>query len=138
LISLALKINLSKLKALIILLENYNIEKKDDQLIWVILSKLGSAYSIFVYTFHSTREVLGATYTPPDLESFCDSLIREKDKILHLGVINTIGTSNKALMAQQKCNPSIQRSNILATISKARITNPLNQVQLPMVTNEQN
>jgi hypothetical protein len=29
-------------------------------------------------------------------------LIREQDKLLHLGVINTVGTSNKALVAQQK------------------------------------
>jgi hypothetical protein len=31
-----------------------------------------------------------------------DSFIREQDKLLHLGVKNTIGTSNKALVAQQK------------------------------------
>jgi hypothetical protein len=73
---------------------------KDDQCIYVILAKLGSAYSIFVSTFHSTREALGDSYTPPSLESFCDSLIREKDKLLHLGVINIAGTSNKALVAQ--------------------------------------
>jgi hypothetical protein len=73
---------------------------KDDQCIYVILANIGSAYSIFVSTFHSTREALGVTYKPPSLESFCDSLIREQDKLLHLGVINTAGTSNKSLVAQ--------------------------------------
>jgi len=38
----------------------------------------------------------------PSFEAFCDSLIREQDKLLHLGVINTAYTSNKALVAQQK------------------------------------
>jgi hypothetical protein len=65
-------------------------------------------------------------------------LIREKDKLLHLGVINIAGTSNKALVAQQKINPSIQRSNILATTRKTRVPNPLSQLLLPMVTKDQN
>jgi hypothetical protein len=47
---------------------------KDDHCIYAIFAKLGSAYSIFVYTFHSTREVLGDSYITPSLESFCDSL----------------------------------------------------------------
>jgi hypothetical protein len=29
-------------------------------------------------------------------------LIREQDNLLHFGVIDTVGTSNKALVAQQK------------------------------------
>jgi hypothetical protein len=72
------------------------------QCIYVILAKLGSAYYVFVSTFYATREALGGSYQAPTLESFCDSLIREKDKLLQLGVINTTGTSNKALVAQQK------------------------------------
>jgi hypothetical protein len=91
---------LSKFKTLRLLLEDCKIEKKDDQCIYVILAKLGSAYFVFVSTFHSTREALGVAYKPPSLEYFCDSLIREKDKLLHLGVISIVGTSNKALVAQ--------------------------------------
>jgi hypothetical protein len=41
----------------------------------------------------------------PTLESFCDALIREQDKFVQLGVISTAGTSNKALVAQQKDKP---------------------------------
>jgi hypothetical protein len=51
------------------------------------------------------REALGKTYQKPTLESFCDALIREQDKLVQLGVINTAGTSNKALVAQQKEKP---------------------------------
>jgi hypothetical protein len=73
---------------------------KDDIFIYVILSNLGSAYSIFVYTFHSTREARVVAYKPPSLEYFCDSLIRERDKLLHPGVISTTCTSDKSLVAQ--------------------------------------
>jgi hypothetical protein len=93
---------LSKFKTLRLLLKECKIDMKDDRCIYVILAKLGSAYSIFVSTFYATREALGGSYQAPTLESFCDSLIREQDKLLQLGVINTVGTSNKSLVAQQK------------------------------------
>jgi hypothetical protein len=51
------------------------------------------------------REALGKVYQKPTLESFCDALIREQDKLVQLGVINTAGISNKALVAQQKDKP---------------------------------
>ena len=73
--------------------------------IYLILSKLVSAYSVFVSTFYAMREALGKTYEKPTLESFCDSLIREEDKRVQLGVINIAGTSNKALVSQQKDKP---------------------------------
>jgi hypothetical protein len=51
------------------------------------------------------REALGKSYQKPTLESFCDALIREKDKLVQLGVINTVGTSNKSIVSQQKYKP---------------------------------
>ena len=36
------------------------------------------------------------------LELFCDSLSREQDKLIHLGIINNADTSGKALLSQQK------------------------------------
>ena len=51
------------------------------------------------------REDLGKYYQNLTLESFCASLIRDKDKLIQLGVINTTGTSNKALVSQQKDKP---------------------------------
>jgi hypothetical protein len=51
------------------------------------------------------REALGKAYQKPTIESFCDALIREKDNLVELGVFNTAGTSNKALVTQQKDKP---------------------------------
>ena len=73
--------------------------------IYLILSKLGSAYFVFVSTFYAMREALGKAYEKPTIDSFCASLIREEDKLVQLGVINIAGTSNKALVAQHKDKP---------------------------------
>ena len=43
-----------------------------------------------------------ASYQEPTLESFCDSLIREQDTLIHLGIINNTDTSGKSLLSQQK------------------------------------
>jgi hypothetical protein len=51
------------------------------------------------------QEALGETYQKTSLEKFCDALIREQDKLVQLGVINTAGTSNKALFFHQKEKP---------------------------------
>jgi hypothetical protein len=73
--------------------------------IYLILFNLGSAYSVFVSTFYAMREDLGKAYQKPTLESFCAALIREEDKLVQLGVINTASTSKKILVAQQKDKP---------------------------------
>jgi hypothetical protein len=57
--------------------------------IYLILSKLGSAYFVFVSTFYAMREALGKAYEKPTLESFSAALIREEDNLVQLGVINT-------------------------------------------------
>jgi hypothetical protein len=51
------------------------------------------------------QEALGTTYKKPTLENFFDALIREQDKLLQLGVINTTRTSNKSLVVHQKDKP---------------------------------
>jgi hypothetical protein len=90
---------LSKFKTLIILCEECEIEMEEERCIYLILSKLGSAYSVFVSTIYAMREALGKDYQKPTLESFCAALIREEDKLVQLGVISTAGTSNKALVS---------------------------------------
>jgi len=72
---------------------------KDDRCIYVILSRVGSAYYKFVSTFYATKESLGSASKKSTLESFCDSPIREKYNLLKLGVINIVGASNKSLVA---------------------------------------
>jgi hypothetical protein len=78
---------------------------EEEHCIYLILSKLGSAYYVFVSTFYAMREALGKAYQKPTLESFCVALIREEDKLVQLGVISTACTFNKALVAQQKDKP---------------------------------
>jgi hypothetical protein len=60
---------------------------------------------IIVSTFYATTEALGTAYKKLTLESFSAALIREEDKLVQLGVISTAGTSNKALVSQQKDKP---------------------------------
>ena len=48
------------------------------------------------------ESLTAACYQEPSLECFCDSLIREQDKLIHLGIFNNVDTSGKALLSQQK------------------------------------
>jgi hypothetical protein len=96
---------LSKSKTLRTLCEECKIKIKEDRCIYLILFKLACTYSVFVSTFYAMQEALGTTYQKPSLENFCDALIREQDKLVQLGVINTAGTFNKALVAYKKDKP---------------------------------
>jgi hypothetical protein len=97
---------LSRFKTLKILCEEYKIKMEEECCIYLILSKLGSAYFVFVSTFYAMREALGEeAYEKPSLESFCSSLIQEEDKLVQFGVINIVGPSNKTLVSQQKDKP---------------------------------
>jgi hypothetical protein len=93
---------LSKFKTLRTLCEECKIKIDKDCCIYLILSKLGSAYSVFVSTFYAIQDALGTTYIKSTIDNFFDVLIREKDKIAKLGVINTTGTTNKSLVVHQK------------------------------------
>jgi hypothetical protein len=70
------------------------------------------AYMLFLLSFvmhilsfylpFTPLEKLQGVLTKLPLESYCDSLIREQDKLLQFGVISVVGTSNKAFVSQQK------------------------------------
>ena len=94
---------LSKFKTLKLLLEGCKVSKEEEPLIYGILAKLPLAYSIFVSTFHSTREALinlGTVYKDPSLYTFYDYLVREQENLLQLGLVKTENSSNKDLVAQ--------------------------------------
>ena len=98
---------LSKFKTLRLLLEGVKVKKEDGSLIYSILTKLGLAYSVFVSTFHSTREAFicqEQDNKSPSFDAFCDYLIREQEKILILGLLNLGNSSKKALATQQQPN----------------------------------
>jgi hypothetical protein len=88
----------SKFKTLRALREECKIKIDEDHCIYLIISKLGSAYSVFVSTFYAMQENAGVAYQKPSIEKFCDALIKEKDKLVQLGVISTAGTPKKALV----------------------------------------
>jgi hypothetical protein len=97
---------LCRFKTLRILCEECKIKMEEESCIYLILSKLGSAYYVFVFTFYDMREAIEEeAYENPILESFFTSLIREEDKLVQFGVINTVGPSNKSLASQQKDKP---------------------------------
>ena len=51
----SLQLYFSKFKALVLQLKQCGIEKKEEQLVLAILSKLGPKYSVFFSTFHATK-----------------------------------------------------------------------------------
>lgn len=68
-------------------------------------------------------------------ETLYASLIKKKDNILHLGLIITTGTSNKASVSQQKKGPKNQKKKNLYN-RKKRVPNPLIWLTLSMVIKE--
>jgi hypothetical protein len=57
-----IEVYLSKFKTLRILCEECNIKLEEERCIYIILSNLGSAYSMFVSTFYAMREALEKSY----------------------------------------------------------------------------
>ena len=74
----------TKFKSLVLQLKQCGIEKKEDQLILSILSKLGLEFSVFVSTFHSRKLTL-RNWQMPSLENFMESLTQEKYKLFQMG-----------------------------------------------------
>ena len=53
-----------------------------------ILEKRGSKYYVFVSISHSRRDSI-PNWNIPSLDSFVESLIQEKEKLIQMGVIKT-------------------------------------------------
>jgi hypothetical protein len=81
---------ITKFKLLRLQLSDCGITKPDDQEIMAILSKLKAPFDIFVSTFYSTRDALGANYKMPTFELFCEQLTCEQDKLLHMGALDIV------------------------------------------------
>ena len=90
-------------KSFIIFLKQCGIEKKEDQLILSILSKLGPEYLFSMYTFHATRLVI-LNWKMASLSTFFDSLAKEKDKLIHMGNIKISKHKYHALIVQVSKN----------------------------------
>ena len=82
----SLQLYLSKFKELVLQLKQCGLEKKDDQLVLAILSKLGPGYLVFVSTFYATK-LTARSWKMPSLVYFMESLTQEQDKLVIMGTI---------------------------------------------------
>ena len=82
----SLQVYFSKFKALVLQLKQCGIEKKEEQLVLTILSKLAHEYSLFVSTFYATK-LTAQTWNMPKLIEFMESLTKEQDKLVMMGTI---------------------------------------------------
>ena len=78
----------SKFKSLVIQCRQCGIEQKDEHNVLSILNKLGFEYYVFVSIFHSKWESFPDSKTP-SLDYFSESLIKEQDQLIRVGVIKT-------------------------------------------------
>ena len=78
----------TKFKFLALQCRQCKIERKDEQHVLSILNKLGSEYSISVSIFHFGRASI-PNWKIPSLDSFAESLIQDKKKLIQMGVIKT-------------------------------------------------
>jgi hypothetical protein len=90
---------------------------------------------VFIYLLSTPLEIAiisqVITYKIPSFEVFCDSLIREKDKLLHLGVINIISTYNKALVAQKKSKVMHPKKKIPCNNKQNKVPKPSQPIHPP-------
>ena len=78
----------------------------------IILSKLGPDYSVFVSNCHATRLVV-PKWKIPSLNTFLNSLTKEKDKLIHMGVLNSSKGKDHALMVQGNKNVKSKEKQIV-------------------------
>lgn len=95
-------------KSLLTKIKLCGIDKKEDQLILFVLSKLGLEYSVFVSTFHSIELAMGAAWKMPPMDVFVDSLTCEQDKLVQMDALS-----------HQRCM-HLQQMRSLATNSNKR------------------
>ena len=69
----SLQLYFSKFKALVLQLKHRGIEKKEEQLVLAILSKLGPDYLVFVLTLYATK-LIGRAWKMTSLTNFMESL----------------------------------------------------------------
>ena len=78
----------TKFKSLVLQCRKCRIERKDEHNVLSILRKLGSEYSVFVSIIHSKWESF-PVWKVPSLDSFFESLIKDQEKLIRMGVIKT-------------------------------------------------
>ena len=90
------RLTFSKFKSLVLQMKQCGIKKKEEQLIFSIISNIGLEYSLFVSTFHLGKMTV-PNYRMPTLEDCMESLAQEQDKLVQMGTIKS--TKDQALAA---------------------------------------
>jgi hypothetical protein len=65
----------TKFKSLLLELKSCGIEKKEEQLILSIISKLGPEYFVFMSSFQTSILTMGTNWKMPPMDAFSESLI---------------------------------------------------------------
>jgi hypothetical protein len=65
------------------------IDKKYEELIFSIQSKIGPEYYVYTSSFHTTKLAMGSTWKISSLDEFMESLIHEKTKIIYIGALKS-------------------------------------------------
>ena len=102
----------TKFKSLVLMIKHCGIERKYDQLILSILSKLGPEYSFFVSTLHATRIVV-SNWKIPSLCTFFDSLKKEQGKLIQMGSLKYSKGNDHALIVQVSQNTKSKEKQIV-------------------------
>jgi hypothetical protein len=74
-----------KFKTFISYIRACKIDKKDEQLFFSILTKLGPEYSVYTSYFHTTRLDMGSTCNIPSIYEFMESFIHEQTNPIQIG-----------------------------------------------------
>jgi len=88
----------TKFKSFLNQLKDCNVDKKDEQIILSILSKLGLEYSVFISSFHASK-LTTKKWEMPSLDVFIEALTQEQAKLISMGSTRT--SKDHALVANE-------------------------------------
>jgi hypothetical protein len=120
-----------KFKTFLSHVKDCGIDKKYEQLIFSILTKLGPEYYVYTYSFHTTRLDMGSTWNMPSLDDFMESLIHEKTNLIQIGALKN--SKPHALTTQGSSKKNNIRTRVRRTKRTRRKVNksPQMRVQVP-------
>ena len=73
---------------------------------------MGSRYSVFVSTFHATRIAI-SNWKMPFLSTLFNSLIKDQDKLIHMGALIYSESKDHALIVEGRKNARSKEKKIV-------------------------
>ena len=93
----------TKFNSILVHIKYFKVDKKDEQLILSILSKLGPDYSVFVSSFHASK-LTTLKWKMPSLDDFIEALTQEQEKLFSMGSIKVSRYHSLATNEASKLN----------------------------------